>query len=36
MPVLAWIGAAAWAVLGVNTIKLFFGKEKPAGKHTTR
>ena len=28
--IFAWIGAAAWAVLGVNTVKLLFGKsDKP-------
>ncbi len=29
--ILAWIGAAAWAVLGTNTVRLIFGK-KPTGK----
>lgn len=33
--ILAWVGAAAWAVLGANTFKLIFGK-KPTGKHTAR
>ncbi len=34
--ILAWIGAAAWAVLGTNTVRLIFGKKKPTGKHTAR
>ena len=29
--ILAWIGAAAWAVLGINTVRLIFGK-KSTGK----